>query len=1124
MVKHPTNGGRDELHDYQYTGPSTAGTDEGALWDWDYNPATNHNTFSTWRGFPKVRTVDGTGTQTITDRWYYTGLGGHPTSSTGSGARVSHIVTSHENVYDDSRFMGRLIRETSNNTAGADLVSTWHDYTYANTVTGTVAGFRRETDTITSTYISGTTTPRLRRIVSDYDLNATTGNGKLVSSYDIGEVVESAGVLVAATSLNACTTYAYAKNTTTWVVDTPSDVQLHDGACTIATLLARTQTFYDASSTLGSVTKGNPTKTLTYRDATNSNETGATYDSNGRVLSSYDKPAATASTTTITYTPADKCVAGTTGGSCRQPDSITTTSPLGDVSISSNFDWARGAALTQKDPNDKVSTLELDTLGRTVSRTAPTDVPACPTEKWTYTLSNAVPLRVLHQQLKSATISGTSCTSPIYVSDYTFADSAGRTIQTQRAAPSGPGVTFTWQDYDNRGLPSTATDSYFKDPATLGTYLTPIVTNTDPFTYTVTQYDELARPTDVVTKSGTTELWRTQSTYLGDSVLTTPPASADLGQTKTWIDVYGRTWRTDEYESNGGPQVRTTKLTFNRHGDVTTLTDPLPRDTTTTYDWLGAPKTVSDPNSGSRTLTYDDAGNLLTVLRNGVTLTYTVDKQHRVRVITETVGTAAPRTLRLWRYGEGSASDIAALKPLNQVGRVMTANSYDAGNNITAVKTEYDAKGRTTKSTTSIPGYLDDLPGTTAKVVPTLLQGDWVTTIGYDRADQPTSQTYPFKSSTLLPAETLTTTYDSNGLPSTLGIAGGSNLISDHTWTGDGHLWRRYYNNGGSSYYYRSYSYDPQVTSRLAGRSIVKVTGTTSVTQQNENFTYDAVGNPLSTLTVGQASGQYQCYDYDQRARLTRAFTASASCSTAPAPVTSSGNDYNITYTYDLKRNALASVTDARSTGTTSKTYAYSNTTTRPEHAPQTITTSGVVSPDTLTYNTVGELTARTGNGAPTHTWDNLGQLRSSSIGTNNSWNIYDASGNRVLRRTTNGSTTTTTLTVAGQEIEVNSAGTAARATRAYTIGGAAVATKVYAGTTGTLHWTFNDRANSAEVTINAGEHRHRHNTALHALRRPASSGTVRIRRRTSSIRPTTPRPGYCTSARGITIPSTGFS
>src|SRR5205814_8025678 len=82
-------------------------------------------------------------------------------------------------------------------------------------------------------------------------------------------------------------------------------------------------------------------------------------------------------------------------------------------------------------------------------------------------------------------------------------------------------------------------------------------------------------------------------------------------------------------------------------------------------------------------------------------------------------------------------------------GKPASSTRKDAGGDWTTAVTGYDARGRATSTTLTVPTGVTGLAGT------------YPVTTGYDRADRPTTVTYPAAGG--LPQETVTTTYNGNG-------------------------------------------------------------------------------------------------------------------------------------------------------------------------------------------------------------------------------------------------------------------------------------------------------------------------------------------------------------------------
>lgn len=1072
------------------------------LWDYDYDPATKHHAFSTWRGFPHVRTVHGTAIGTLTDSWYYTGLNGHPTTTAGTGSRSNTIsstdtVGAAETVTDNPAFAGRLIRQTRRTSGGAAVDSTRHDYTFTGSLTGvTAVGFVSEFNTLSDTMVSGSATPRRTRTYRTFDTTGTAPTGLPLSIYELGEVdVATNNVLDSAE--HKCTTTTYVKNTTKWILSTPSEVLVRAGTCTATILLSKTQVFYDSATAITTApTAGNVAKTLIAREPSGTdftyNETTATYDSFGRPLSTAVKPNATALTTTITYTGG-----GCTTTRCLQPTSTTTTNPSGDATTASGMDWGRGLSTQTTDPNGQVTKRQYDRLGRPMSLTLPTDPnpgDACPSQRWSYTVSRSVPSSVHTEQR----LDGAACAGVRYLDSYTYLDAAGRPMSTQTGSPNLAGAVTTWTEYDDRGLLQSSSEPFYLNTAP-GTFMVPADPANLP-TRQVTTYDPVERPLSTITytadgadaDTSPDVLWRSTATYQGSSVTTTPnkvDSGPTLGlPTTTYLDVWGRTERIDEPQAGG--TTNQTLFGYDRAGNQTSVTDPSGVVRTATFNLLGQPLTSGNAEVGSTTNTYDGAGRLDTSTRNGITLTQGYDNSSRLTSVSEG---GVPR--RTWTYGTTSAS--------NGRGRVISANATDLGGNTVTNAYTYDASGRPLTSSVTIPATA----GSPSLAVPAVLQGTWTSAVTYDSAGHVLTRTSPSNGQNIgLPAETFTETFDSLGMPEALSSARGS-YVTATDFRRDGLLQARNHtgptnSNNVSTTYSRLYGYDPQIVSRLTNIKLVATrSNQAAATLQDDNLQYDAIGNPTD-ITYG--GGARECFKYDQRLRLTRAYSATE-CATGTSNSSLTAG-YDETYTYDSKRDALDAIT-----GTRNVDHQYAALPSATAH--QVTCTLEGPSGTRTTYDQLGRIASRissTDCTAPasqtwTYTWDAFDQLTGtdvtnaaapSSTEPGDTSNTYLADGTRVLHR----EGTDTTLSIAGQDVTANSNGLV-KTTRLVTSATAQVAARTYTSSGESLVWLFNDRQNSAQISVDdnaytsgtgtAGLNRE-HRTPFGAPRGPDTTITTR--------------------------------
>jgi RHS repeat-associated protein len=1024
----------------------TSGSSTGVLWNYDHDAGAVHHAFSDWRGFPRVRVTHGSGTtKTITDNWYYTGLQGEPTATDGSGSRTSNILSSlagaAETTVDTASFAGRLIRNTTL-LGGSYATSDWHDYVYSSTAAGP-AGFVREDDTITSTPVSGAATRRTR-VVRTYDLSNSPATGQLVWQDEYG-AVDSAGNPLD-TSQRRCTTIAYLKNSTDWILDRAWQTELHDSGCT-GTIVRWTQTYYDGQALAVAPTKGNLTRTDTKIDSTHTQETGAAYDGYGRVTQAYVKAAGSPQTTNITL--AGGTCSTTT---CTYPTSITITDPdpVLTTTTLSQFDNARGRPTQITDANNRITRQYYDRLGRPSRTFLPTENPAtaCPSRQNVYSIAQDANSSVESKVLQS----GDTCSTASYLSTWTFFDAGGRPESTQRVGPNG-GRVVTFTGYDERGLRDTTTEPFYNS-GTAGTYMRPDLTQVP--TRTDLSYDGAERPTVSTLVSLGVDKWSTNTTYLGDRTVLTPPVG---NNTTTYYDAYGRP--TTILEPQGAASTdpsEDTRYTYNNRDDVLTIRDHAGKVTLNTYAAYASQLSSSNkPDAGVTSMTYDGAGNLLTSSHGtGRDLYYSYDNAQHLTGIHS--GSAAGPIVRSWTWGDRTASQTANLR-----GRMISSSSF-VGTDEYKTAVTYDDRGRPSTKTVTIPPSQ-----------PAAIAGNWLSSVTYDKADRPSTLTYPAGPAVAgLPAETVTATYNTSGDPDQLLSGLDGKRMSWLSYGNDGLPSLRRYgeDNTGNAIATRSFSYDATVASRV---SAVRTYDGNFATVASDEFSYDAAGNPVQIKDA--TTGQFQCFRYDRRLRLAHAYTTDQACSNTPAPTYAAIGPapYDTAYSYDTDLDALSSVTNLD--GVTSYTYNDLTSTAPQPHGATSVGSPG--SSTALVYNSAtGELASRSvGNATTTYGWDVFGELQSTAATGSSTNNVYDADGSRLLHQNTAGSVTTTTLFLDSQDITVTRDTTAntedQTATRFYKLAGTQIGARTFTlpsgGTaTSTLRWTMGDRQGSAQLTMNA--------------------------------------------------------
>ena len=598
---------------------------------------------------------------------------------------------------------------------------------------------------------------------------------------------------------------------------------------------------------------------------------------------------------------------------------------------------------------------------------------------------------------------------------------------------------MTANDFDARGLPAW-TSMPFYNTAEPGTgAVNPLATD---LSRTQTTYDVLERPTTVGFYTPTqSPKWATTTSYGGDRSTVTPP----VGGTKTTIaDTGGRTTSLVEQTDTG---TTTTSYGYNRRGEMTSFTDVLGNVTRYTYDLLGNRLSADDPDAGNTAFTYYDSGQLRSSTdARDKTITSTYDELGRKKAVFEGSETGIKRAE--WLYDS---------LPLGR-GLPVSSTAFNDGSAYTSAVIGYDATGRATGTSVTIPPAEGNLAGT------------YTFGVTHDDAGRIATTTYPQAGG--IGAETVTSIYNGIGLPATLtGVINGVSkpYVTATSFTQLGQLAKRYTGSAAGEAR-RTYTYETD-TGRLA--TVMSKSGTALTTVQDDRYTYDAIGNAtrVAEHNAAGALAVAECFSYDKLNRLTQAFTTTAAtCASNPAAGTANGVEpYHLGWTYNdignriTETNKLTASPVTRTSG-----YPTSGATTDRPHAPTSVTTTGDPTPDTATYDAAGNTDVRTIDGLTgDFTWDAFGRLDHADIqrttGIEQTSYLYDAEGQRLLRK----EPSATTLYLDGMELKLTTAGTGTgtvNATRYYSHGGAPIAAR----TASNLTWILNDTQASAEIAVDA--------------------------------------------------------
>ncbi|MEV4213696.1 RHS repeat-associated core domain-containing protein [Micromonospora sp. NPDC049662] len=808
--------------------------------------------------------------------------------------------------------------------------------------------------------------------------------GRLIETHDRGDVAEPGD--------DTCSRVEYAENTTDWVVSAVKRELTLGVACDAAgayptDLVAEKRYYHDGNTTWGAPpTAGDVTRVEEAQTGTG----GPTYvttsrrtlDQHGRpklVYDALDEP------TRTTYTPSE-------GGPLTR---TVVTDALG-FTTTTEYEPLRGVQASTTDTNGGTTTRAYDPLGRITrvwrpgrSLSAPANV------EFSYTVRSDGPSAVLTRTL----LGGSS-----YQNSYEIFDGLLRQRQTQRDSPRG-GRIVTDTQYDPHGRVAVVVGPRH-DPGPVNGALAP-----DPqlvTAQTVYGYDGADRPTSTALQvlGEDPDRWRTTTAYGGDRISTTPPAGGTA--TTEVLDAHGRRSALRQYAGptpTGG--FDETLYQYAKGGQLATVTDPAGNVWRYGYDLSGRRVREEAPDTGT-TLTGYDARGQVTSVRDGrgQTVAYRYDPLGR-RTGAYTGSTDGPQ-LAEWTY------DTATLGK----GLPASAVRYVAGQRYETRVVEYDLRGRRTATAVVIPATETGLAGT------------YPTTYTYNEGDQVTSTGLPAAGD--LPAETLRQGYDNLGFPTSL------------TSPLDSYVAGTSYTNLGEP---------EESTLGPAGQQVVRgfgyQDGTRALTQSTVVLGEDLLAatvheyDPAGDLTraADLATGDDQCFRYDRLRRLTEAWAGSGDCTADPATGDLAGPaPYWQSYAYDPTGNRTRDVRHAAA-GDVTRTYTYPAPAGAQPHTLRTVDTTGPTGnrSDGYGYDAAGNATGRPGQSL---TWDVEGRVASVTTNGQTTSYIYDADGNRLIRRDAGGST------LYLGDTELRRSGAATTGNRYYRHDGETIALRVKGGVT----------------------------------------------------------------------------
>lgn len=995
-------------------------------WRYDDDPLVpaGQRTWNQWRGYGTVDVITGAPSEprrSLTRYRYFRGMDGD--RAPGGGTRSVQV----DGIADQDHLNGFVREEiTYDGVGGAEvsgaLTSPWVSAPTATGADGRTARFvGAETSEarVAAPELPGDR--RTTRTVTTFD-----------PTYGVPTQVDDQGDLATAAD-DRCVRTEYVRNATANLVASVKRVETVGVSCGAAPsrpadVLSDVLTSYDGGAYGAPPTRGLVTTTQTvssYDGATPVyvTQSRATYDAQGRPLTSTD---ALARTTTTAYTP-------TTGGPLTKtvvttpdPDGTGSATPL-TTTTTVNPAW--GAATQETDPNGKVTTATYDALGRTTAVWLPGRPQATQTANRTYAYTvSATAVDAI--TTKALTATGT------YATTVELFDGLGRSRQTQSPslARDTAGRVVTDTVYDSRGLVAFSNGQWFTTGAPAATLVAP--TEAVP-SRTRFVYDGAGRQTVQITDVGEQERWRTTTSYGGDRVTVVPPQG---GVPRTTIsDARGQTTELRQYLADTATGTfEATTYAYDDAGRLTTVHDAAGNAWTSTYDLRGRKTGSVDPDKGATTSTYDDAGQLLsTTDARGVTLTYAYDALGRKR--SERQDSTTGPLLAEWTY------DTLAKGQLTSSTRYVGSAAY-----ITAVS-GYDDGYRPLGRSVTLPSVEGGLAGT------------YTTGYTYAVDGQPVGVKLPAAGN--LTAETVTTHYDAANQAEwmTAGVGWGV-YVAGTLYSSYGQLLQQDLGNASANYLNYDYEYGTQ---RLSRTWLVQqgVDGNA----MDLTYAYDPAGNTLSAVDRPTNDAiDAQCYAYDGLNRLASAWTpADANCAVAPTVEALGGAaPYWTDYTFDLAGNRATDVQHT-SEGSTTRTFTYPTAGSARPHAVQSITASapdGTTATSTYDYDATGSTTTRAlaGEAEQTLAWDAEGRLTGVTQDGDESAYVYTADGERLVRKQ---SGTVTVYLPGGQEVTLTAATSAVTAMRYYSFRGQTVAVRTgkLASTVSSL---INDPQGTAELSI----------------------------------------------------------
>ncbi|WP_433041682.1 RHS repeat-associated core domain-containing protein [Dactylosporangium sp. CS-033363] len=1033
-----------------------------AAWHRD-DAVTTKNAERTWnqfRGFGQVIKTTGAApdpvTQTATT--YLRGMHGDYTSQTGGSQKSVTVTTStgdavvDANQYADTALEMDTYTQAGGTVTAKEISLPWSAQTASHAETAQVglpAKLAQFVNVGTSKRLTLLSTGAWRTVKRTDTFSATTG--LLQQSDDQGDV----SLLGTADSQETCSTTTYATppaGSNAGMVGYAKRNLTVAGACATApgaaTTIADTQTYYDGNAAPGVITDvGNVTRVEDVDSYTGSTPayaatvSDATFDPYGRPTSGTN---ARGLVSTTVYTPE----------SGQLPTGITSTDTTFHLKTVTTMDQARQVPTKTVDPNDNATSEAYDGLGRVTGVWLPG-------RATTQSASIVCAYSVNGTVSPSFSSTRTLRDDATYAWAYTIYDALGRERQTQSVSLDGSnGSLVTDTFYDTHGWATKKTRPFYVTAFPSAT-LYPAADASVPGE-NVNTYDGQGRTTAVTLYALGQPQWTTTTAYPGgDRTDVTPPTGGTA--TSTFTDARGRTTALWSYTTAtpDGNAAHASILTYGYFpdGKRSKVTAPGGRVWTYTYDLHGNPATATDPDSGTVTTHYSPAGDLLSGAdARPKTITWTYDGLGR-----KSTQSDGGTLLAKWEYDTAPGGK----------GKLATSTAYVGGANGSAyVKavTGYNNRGSITGTAVTIPAG----PADEAKLAGTYTSSTSYKTI----TGLPSATTY--NSDGGLPAETVTTQYNQNGVPTV--VAGNSSMLTsvvvdpygNHTTTTLGDM---------PNQVVKTTHYD------TAGDRIIEqfIDRESASTHADDIVSLiDPAGRVTAIRDVqgGGAATDLQCFSYDQLGRLTEAWSDSGGTHTAAAPSVpniggcdhTAGSAANLggparywqSYTYNAASNR-ATMTDHAQDGNAAHDVVRTGTYTADKL--QSVLNDGPTdTTDSYSYDAAGNTTGRTIGGGPNQTVTYTPQDKTESVtdavSGNKATYRYDADGALLLQRDKVGSSTKVTLYLGDEQLTLDIGTNTLSGLRSYHLSDGVTMVRSSAGA---LTYEFGNAQGTQGLSIDAG-------------------------------------------------------